>query len=96
MLVVHAHVEAHSVEHAVIGVGLLGLVGDVVLLHPASAERVQAQGENGREEQVGQGLGAERPQDRRVDRQHRQRIDDEPGVGQGDTLDLVGAESLRQ
>ncbi len=94
MLVVHAHVEADPVEHAVIGIGLLPFAGDVVLLHPASAERVQAKGEHRREEQVGQRLGAERPQDRRVDGQHRHRVGDEPAIGQGHALDLVGPERL--
>lgn len=60
MFIVVADIEGYGVEYAIIAKGLLlFVVREVVLLYPAGAKRMEADGEEEAEQEVGEGLGTE-------------------------------------
>jgi len=73
-------VELKGIHPAVIAVGFLTCLRDVVLLNPARAERVKAEREGEGGDKIGKGRYAPQPDDQRIEGKDDDRIGDGPAV----------------
>src|SRR5262245_31621162 len=95
MLVVVAHVERNLVQLAVVAIGLLAREEDVVFLDPSGSQRVEADAEEQRGEQVEKSTGPDPYPHRHVEGDLRDEIQHDPSVDGLDLAQSRGSQGLK-
>ncbi len=96
MLIVIAYIQCNDIQSPVVAVGFLGSIDQIMFLDPAGTKRMQANGEEEREEKVEKRCWPEQKYDGSIVSEDGNPVEEGPGIGELDFLQTRRAKGLKE